>query len=56
MDNIEVYKQSERFATQFEVRKYLGLMDRRDCIDRLDFYHQKTLDKQVDTITELYPR
>src|SRR2546426_6370726 len=30
MDNIEVYKQAKRFATELQVRKYLGLMDRRD--------------------------
>jgi len=36
MDNIEVYKQAKGFATELEVRKYLGLMDRRDGIHRLD--------------------
>jgi len=28
VDNIEVYKQSNGFATEFQVRKELGLVDR----------------------------
>jgi hypothetical protein len=39
VDNIEVYKQSERFATEFEVRKDLSLMDRSDGLDRLNLYY-----------------
>jgi len=36
MDNIEVYKQAKGFATELQVRKYLGLMDRRDAIYRFE--------------------
>src|SRR5438034_415459 len=36
MDKIEVYKQAKGFATELQVRKYLGLMDKRDGIRRLD--------------------
>ena len=35
MDNIEVYKQSDGFTTELEVRKNLGVMDGRDGFDRM---------------------
>jgi len=38
MNNIEVYKEADRFTTQLKVRKYLGLMNWRDGIYGLDFY------------------
>ena len=47
MYNVEVYKQSDTFTTEFEVRKDLGLMDRADALDRLDFHYHEVLDDQV---------
>jgi hypothetical protein len=44
---MEVYKQSKGFATQFEVRKELGLMDWRDGLDRLDFCYHQIFDHEV---------
>jgi hypothetical protein len=53
MYNVEVYKQSDTFTTEFEVRKDLGLMDRGDAVDRLDFHHHEVLDDQVHSISEI---
>jgi len=47
MYNVEVYKQSDTFTTEFEVRKDLGLMDRGDAVDRLDFHYHEVLDGQA---------
>jgi hypothetical protein len=54
--NIEVYKQSDGFATELKVRKYLGLMYRRDGLDRLDFDHHQVFHQQINAIAqfELY--
>jgi len=53
MYNVEVYKQSDTFTTEFEVRKDLGLMDRGDAVDRLDFHHHEVLDDQAPSISEI---
>jgi hypothetical protein len=53
MYHVGVYKQSDTFTTEFEVRKDLGLMDRGDAVDRLDFHHHEVLDDQVHSITEI---
>ena len=53
MYNVEVYKQSDTFTTEFEVRKDLGLMDRADAVDRLDFHYHEVLDDQVHSISEI---
>ena len=53
MYNVEVYKQSDTFTTEFEVRKDLGLMDRGDAVDRLDSHHHEVLDDQVPSISEI---
>jgi hypothetical protein len=50
MHNTEVYKQAEGFTTEFEVRKELGVMDRADCVDGLDFYHHKVFHNQVHPV------
>jgi hypothetical protein len=47
MNNIEVYKQSKRFATEFEVRKELGLMHGRDGVHRLQFNDYQVFYQQV---------
>src|ERR1700740_3358930 len=38
VNHVEVNQQTERFATEFEVRNDLSLMNRRDCIYRFDFH------------------
>ena len=53
MRNIEVYKQTERFATELKVRKNLRLMYRRDGIDRLQFNNHEILDEKIDAIAEV---
>ncbi len=50
MNNVKVYKQSEGFATEFEVGEDLSLMHRADGIDRLEFHNHQVFDKQVDPI------
>jgi len=55
MDNIEVYKQSQRFATQLQVRKDLSLMDRGDRVHGLEFNNDEVLDEQIDPVSEVQP-
>jgi len=52
VDNIEVYKQAERFATQLELGKELGLMDGRDRVHRLNFDYNQILDQQINAIPQ----
>ncbi|HEY1660553.1 MAG TPA: hypothetical protein VGG14_19535 [Candidatus Sulfotelmatobacter sp.] len=52
MGHIEVYKQPKGFATEFEVRKELGLMDRGKGLYGLDFHDYQVLDQQVDSISQ----
>src|SRR6266849_10569379 len=47
VDNIEVYKQSQRFATELQVRKDLGLMDGRDGVDGFDFHNDQVINEKV---------
>src|SRR5207248_11534815 len=54
MDSIEVYKQAKGFATELQVRKYLGLMDWRDGIYGLDFYDYEIFNDKIHFITELH--
>jgi len=58
MNNIEVYKQSNGFATELKVRKDLGLMDRGDCVNGLNLHYDQVLNQQVHAIAqiELDPR
>src|SRR5215469_7338628 len=53
MHNIEVYKQSQRFATQLQVRKDLGLMDRGERVYGFQFNNDEILDEQIDPISEI---
>ncbi len=53
MHNIKVYKQSERFATELQVRKDLSLMDRRDGIYRFDLYHDEVFYDQIHPIAKI---
>jgi hypothetical protein len=53
MHDIKVYKQSDGFTTEFEVRKDLGRMDWRDALDGLDIHYYKVLNEKVDTVSEL---
>jgi hypothetical protein len=39
MNNIEVYKQPDRFATKFEVGNHLSMVDWCDGINGFDFYN-----------------
>jgi hypothetical protein len=52
MDNIEVYKQSNGFTTELEVRKNLRVMYWRDCLNGLDLHNQQVFRQQVDAVTE----
>jgi len=49
MNDIEVYKQSERFATELEVGNDLGVVDRTDGVDRLDFNDNHVFDEEVES-------
>ena len=53
MDNIEVYKQCNGFATQLKVRKDLGLMDRGDCFNGFNLHYDEVLNQQVHTIAQI---
>jgi hypothetical protein len=53
MHNIEVYKQSQRFATQSQVRKDLSLMDRGDCVHGFELHDDEVLDEQVDAVSQV---
>jgi hypothetical protein len=52
MDNIEVYKQTEGFATELEIGKDLRVMDGRDGLDRLYFHDHQVFCQQVDAVAE----
>jgi len=52
MDNIEVYKQAKGFATELQVRKYLGLMDKRDGIHGLEFYDYEIFNHKIHSVSE----
>jgi hypothetical protein len=49
MNDIEVYKQSGRFATELEVGNDLGVVDRTDGVDRLDFNDNHVFDEEVES-------
>ncbi len=51
MYNIEVYKQPNRFTTEFKVRKDLGLMDRGDRVDGFDLDNDKIFHYQIHPIS-----
>lgn len=53
VDYMEVYKQSERFATQLQVRKELGLMDRAKSVHGFDFDYDKIGDNEVHAIAKV---
>jgi hypothetical protein len=53
MNHVEVYKQSNRFATELEVRKYLRLVDRSEGIHRLKFDYDQIFDQQINSIASL---
>jgi hypothetical protein len=55
MNNIEVYKHSQRFTTQLQVRKDLSLMDRGDRVYGLEVNDKEILDKQIDPVSEVQP-
>jgi hypothetical protein len=50
--NIEVYKQAERFATEFKVRKELGFVDGRYRIYGLDFDYHEVFDEEIHAIAQ----
>jgi len=50
---IEVYKEAKRFATEFQVRKELGLMDRAKRVHRFDFDYYEVGNNEVHSITKL---
>jgi hypothetical protein len=50
VNNIEVYKQSYGFATELQVRKDLGLMDRGNFVNGLQFNHYNVFNQKVNAI------
>ena len=56
VDHVEVDEETERSAAEFEVGDDLRLMDRANCVHRLDFYDDEVLNEEVHTISdfELY--
>jgi hypothetical protein len=52
VNNIEVYKQSQGFATQFDVQKNMGVMYWCDGVHRLQCNDDQVFNEQVDAITE----
>src|ERR1700687_3997431 len=50
VDNVEVDQQSERSATEFQIRDDLSLMNRRDCVYRLDLHDDEILNHQIHSI------
>lgn len=53
MDNVEVYKQSDVFTTELEVRKYLRAVDGGKGIHRLKFDYDVIFDQQINSIASL---
>jgi hypothetical protein len=58
MHYIEVYKEAKRFATELQVRKELGPMDRADSVYGFDLNDDQAGNEQVHTIAKfsLLPR
>jgi hypothetical protein len=52
MGHIEVYKQTQRFTTEFEVRKELSLMYGGDGLDRLDFDNNQPFHQKINAVAE----
>jgi len=53
MNNIEVYKETDGFATELQVRKDLGLVDCGDRINGLQFYYHQVFNEKVYAISDL---
>lgn len=47
MDNVEVYKQSDGFTTELEIRKHLRAVNGGNRIDRLQFDYNQVFDEQI---------
>ena len=52
MDDIEVDQQPEGLAAELQVGNDLRLMNRRDCIDRLDLHDDEALHDQIHSIAD----
>jgi hypothetical protein len=52
LNNLEVYKQSDGFTTQFEVGNDLNMMHGRYGFDRFDLDNHKVFRQQIHAITE----
>ena len=52
VDNVEVDQQSERFTAKLKVRNYLSLMNRRDCVDRLDLHDDEIFNQEINSVPD----
>jgi len=51
MKRVEIDQQTDGFATKFQVRNDLGLMNRRKCLNRFEFDDYGIFYDQIESIS-----